>query len=189
MGDVPSHHLVYGKCADFLTGEELVDTDDERYRQKIAKFLVEELGYEKGEITPRLDVTASLGGRTVMSRIDFAVSLEGRIFMIIRYGPGSLVSRERSAVAAARVLVPAYRVPLAVVTNGRDAELIDSADGRVLAGGLAAIPHKERALDMIDDLDFLPFSYGDERQRELRILNAFDFEACCTGAPCASSEK
>ena len=41
MADVPSHHLIYGHCNDFITGETVVDTDDERYRQKLARFLVE----------------------------------------------------------------------------------------------------------------------------------------------------
>jgi len=181
VADVPAHHLVYGTCVDFLTGEDLADTDDERRRQRIARFLVERLGYGKDEITPRLTITTSFAGRTSVSRIDFAVKLEGREFMLIRYAPGSLVSRERAAVAAARVLVPDYRVPLVVVTNGQDAELLDSGDGGVLARGLAAIPARNSALDMMNDLEFSPFFDEGKRERELRILNAFDFEVCCAG--------
>jgi hypothetical protein len=185
---MPSHHLVYGTCKDFLTGEELADTDDERCRQRIARLLVDDLGYEKAAIVPRLVLTTSFAQHTVESRIDFAVRCEGRIFMIIRYAPGSLVTRERAAVAAARVLVPEHRVPLAVVINGPDAELIDSADGRVLGNGLAAIPAKDQAPKIITNLDFAPLSDEGKRQRELRLLNVFDFEECCAGASCIASE-
>jgi hypothetical protein len=183
-----SHHLVYGTCKDFLTGEELADTDDERCRQKIARLLVEDLGYAKDAIIPRLVLTTSFAQRTVESRIDFAVRCEGRIFLIIRYAPGSLVTRERAAVAAARVLFSEHRVPLAVVINGPDAELIDSGNGRVLGNGLAAIPSKARALKMIASLDFAPLSDEGKRQREFRLLNAFDFEECCADTSCVASE-
>ncbi|MGR0480634.1 MAG: hypothetical protein ACTFAL_04315 [Candidatus Electronema sp. V4] len=36
------HQLVYGSLRDYLTGELLPDTDDERFRQQLARLLVEE---------------------------------------------------------------------------------------------------------------------------------------------------
>jgi len=39
------HHLIYGTLADYLTGEELTDTDDERIRQSLIRLMVEEKGY------------------------------------------------------------------------------------------------------------------------------------------------
>ena len=59
--------------------------------------------------------------------------------MVIRFGPGSLVSRERPTLAISRLIEP-YQVPLAVVTNGQDAEVLDGETGRVVGRGLAAIP-------------------------------------------------
>ena len=41
------HHLILGEITDFITGKTIEDTHDERYRQKIAKFLVNEKGYDK----------------------------------------------------------------------------------------------------------------------------------------------
>ena len=41
MADIPSHHYIYGTCVDYITGETIVDTDDERCRQELAKLLVE----------------------------------------------------------------------------------------------------------------------------------------------------
>ena len=101
--------------------------------------------------------------------------------MIIRYGPGSLVSRERSALAAARVLNDAYRIPLAVVTNGRDAILLDTVTGKLIKTSMTAIPDKNEALRLLPKLIFLPPQEEEKRIREKRILNAFDLERCCIG--------
>lgn len=106
-------------------------------------------------------------------------------FLIIRYAPGSLVTRERSAVAAARVLLEEYQIPLAVVTNGEDAELLDTLTGKVLASGMGAIPTRGQAEEMLGQLRFEPLFDEKKREKELRILNAYDVEVCCAGGPCA----
>ena len=185
MADSPTHHLIYGTCTDFVTGESVVDTDDERYRQKIARFLVDEKGYAKNELTMRQTIETLFSKQFVTSKIDVGVSLDGRCFMILRYGPGSLVTRERSAIAAARVLKDSYQIPLVVVTNGEDAELLDTYNGKILAQGLEAIPSRDEAIKMIETLEFNPFVDEKRRERELRIMNVFDIEICCLGGPCA----
>ena len=181
MSDHPSHHLVYGTLNDFLTGEELVDTDDERIRQQISRLMVEERGYKRKELLPRLCIETLFTRNFVTSTIDLTVELTHKQIMIIRYGPGSLVSRERSALAAARVLNEDYRIPLAVVTNGRDALLLDTISAKVLDQGMQAIPDRQQALEMLPSLIFLPPQDEDKRLREKRILNAFDLERCCIG--------
>lgn len=185
-----AHHLVYGKCTDFLTGEEIPDTDDERRRQNIARLLVENRGYDPTDILKGLSITTSFAGRTVVSRIDFGLRVANRVFLIIRYAAGSVVTRERAAIAAARVVVPEYRVPLAVVTNGDEVELLDSASGRVLATGWAAIPLRDEARAMLPHLPFSALTNENKRERELRLLNAFDDEECCAAsASCAAFQS
>ncbi|MHB8788651.1 MAG: type I restriction enzyme HsdR N-terminal domain-containing protein [Desulfobulbaceae bacterium] len=185
MIDTSGHHIVYGTLRDVLTGEELPDTDDERTRQQLARLLLEEKGYGAGDLTPRLAIDTEVGGQRVRSLIELTVTIEGRRLLLIRYGPGSLVTRERPAIAAARLLEPAYRIPLAVVTNGRDAELLETLTGKVLATGMDAIPDREHLAAMVPGLVFEPFVGADRRDREARILNAFDVEVCCRGAKCA----
>lgn len=181
MSDVPSHHFIYGTLKDFITGEELTDTDDERFRQDLSKMMVEELGYGKDEVEPRRFIETLFSSQFVRSNIELTLSLkeQHRNFCIIRYGAGSLVSRERSAIAAARVLEKEYQIPLAVVTNGRDAELLDTRSGEVLATGMEAIPSRSRAQKMFPDLEFRDPPEGKKREGELRILNAFDVQICC----------
>lgn len=174
-----NHHLVYGTLNDYLNSEELIDTDDERYRQQLSRMMVEEKGYAPEELTPRRYIETLFARCFVRSTIELTVTLSGRDFMILRYGPGSLVSRERAAIAAARVLNKEYRIPLAVVTNGEDAELLDTATGAILQYGLQAIPDRNKALEWLPDLHFLPPQDPEKREREMRILNAFDVERCC----------
>jgi len=185
MADIPSHHYIYGTCTDYITGESIVDTDDERCRQELARLLVEEKGYNKGELEPRLSIETLYGGQYVVSTIDITVTLANRRFMILRFGPGSITTRERSAIAAARILDPVHQIPLAVVTNGRDAVLLDTYSGKIIKQGLDAIPAKKEATQMLQSLDFKPFADEERIDRERRILNAYDIEICCVGGPCA----
>ncbi|MCX5863805.1 MAG: type I restriction enzyme HsdR N-terminal domain-containing protein [Deltaproteobacteria bacterium] len=184
MADIPSHHMIYGSLVDYVTGEPLVDTDDERYRQKLARLLVEERGFAKDELTMRRRIETLFAHQFVASKIDIVVSIANQRVMVLRYGPGSLVTRERPAIAAARVLEENQMIPLVVVTNGEDAELLDARTGKVLATGLGAIPTREAVIAMLPSLDFSPVP-PERREPELRILNAFDVESCCAGGPCA----
>ena len=177
--DVPTHHIIYGKLKDFITGEELVDTDDERFRQDLSKMMVNELGYQKDELEPRRFIETLFSSQFVRSNIELTVKVGGKSSMIIRYAPGSLVTRERSVIAAARVLEKEYQIPLAIVTNGQDAELLDTASKKVLATGMDAIPTQQQLKEILADLDFRDPPQDKKREGELRILNAFDVQVCC----------
>jgi hypothetical protein len=185
MADIPSHHFIYGSCTDYLTGETVVDTDDERIRQQLARFLVEEKGYDRKDILPRLKIETLFAGQYVKSTIDLTVTVGGRKLFIVRYGPGSLVTRERPAIAAARVLDDTYRIPFAIVTNGRDAEILATETAKVIDTGLHAIWKKSAAEKLAASVVFLSPPDPGQREKELRILNAFDLEICCAGGPCA----
>ncbi|XCN75213.1 MAG: type I restriction enzyme HsdR N-terminal domain-containing protein [Candidatus Electrothrix aestuarii] len=175
----PDHHLVYGTLKDYLTGEELPDTDDERLRQELARMMVEEKGFKPEELEPRLSVETIFNHVFVRSVIDLTVSWKGQRLLVLRYGPGSLVTREKPALAAARVLESSYCIPLAVVTNGRDAELLETRTGKVLATGMEAIPDRVRAEELAQEYLAYPPPTGAARERNLRVLNAFDLEVCC----------
>jgi Type I restriction enzyme R protein N terminus (HSDR_N) len=167
------HKRILGKTTDFITGREITDTDDERYRQKIARFLVEERGYPKEDIDVKRRFELDIEGKQVLSMVDFVIRVKGRSFMIVRYGPGSLVTRERPALASARVLEP-YQVPITVVTNGEDAEVIDTATGKVVSTGIASIPSRDALLERFADTAFPSLSQK-QRDAEKRILSAYDW--------------
>ena len=181
---IPGHHLVYGTLKDYLTGEELPDTDDERFRQDLERMMVEEKGYAKEDLEPRLTIETTFNKTYVLSIIDLTVSIEGKRAFVLRYGPGSLVTREKSALAAARVLDKDYCIPLSIVTNGRDAELLDTGTGKVLATGMEAIPDRQQAAQLIVKHRCSPPASETKREQMLRILNVFDLQVCCSGDSC-----
>ena len=181
---ISGHHLVYGILKDYLTGVELPDTDDERVRQDLEKMMVEEKGFARQDLEPRLTIETTFNNIFVRSIIDLTVSVAGKRLFVLRYGPGSLVTREKPALAAARVLDRQYCIPLAVVTNGRDAELLETVSGRVLATGMKAIPDRKRAGTLIGQYSCSPPADEAQRERTLRVLNAFDLEVCCRGDSC-----
>ena len=173
------HHLILGRLEDFITGEILDDTHDERLKQNLARRLVTAKGYEKKEITPRHRLLVTAGDRQAMVPIDFLISLKEKVGMIVKYGPGSLVTRRRPGVAASR-LVTSYQVPVVVVTNGEDAEIIDGATGRITGTGLDAIPMKHDLEIQASGYLFEPIP---EKQAEMesRIVYAFEVDGAC---PC-----
>lgn len=173
------HHLVLGTVTDLLSGQSIEDTHDERYRQKLARLLLTNKGYSKEEIIPRRELTAKAGDRQGILRIDFLIRPAARIGMIIKYGPGSLVTRHRTALAISRLVAP-YQVPLAVAANGEDADILDGATGKVLASGLAAIPSRSELLGFMEAADFNIIS--DKRaDMESRILYIYEIDGAC---PC-----
>ncbi len=185
MSDIPSHHMIYGTLTDFVTGEALVDTDDERYRQKLARLLVEEKGFAKSELEPRRSIETLFAGQFVVSKIELVVRLGGRPLLLLRYGPGSLVTRERPTLASARVLEEGGVIPVAVISNGEDAEVLETKSGKVIATGLAGIPSRAELVAFAATHPPLPGLPPERREKELRILNAFDVEVCCVGGSCA----
>jgi hypothetical protein len=171
-GRVCAHELVLGETTDFITGETLIDTIDERARQKIARFLVEEKGYAKDEIQVRERIALEIDGEMGTFRVDFVIILRGKALMVIIFGPGSLVTRQRSAIAAARLLRE-YEVPLTVVTNSESAEVLETSSGTVVGEGLDSIPSKADVLERLATLTFE--AIPEERlAKERRILYAFE---------------
>ena len=148
-----TQHLVPGKRIDFITGKIIVDTHDERVRQIIAKILINEKGFLKNDIELKRKIEINIEGNKGIVNVDFIVRVNGKVFMVIIFGPGSLVSRERSSLAAAR-LVESYEVPYCVITNGDNAEVMETRSGKVVDKGINAILSKKEALEMFDTVLF-----------------------------------
>jgi len=169
------------RIIDFITGQLFIDTDDERIRQGIERLLIEEKGYSKKDIEVDREFEIVIGeeinrSKINRSKVDLIVSVEEKIFMIIKCARGSLVSREREVLSCARIF-DTYIIPFAVVTNGEDAEVLDTISGEVIGNGLEAIPSKNQALEALGRIEFkrLP----EKRiEKEKRIFLAFDAFKC-----------
>ncbi len=173
------HHLILGQLDDLITGESIEDTYDERYRQKIADLLVNCKGYLRKDVEPRRKLLVQAGSKRAIIQIDFLVRLSGRICMIIKFGPGSMVTRQRPLLAAARILAP-YQIPIAVVTNGEDAEVLAGSSGKVLFRGLTSIPSKSALSEIAagDGFESIP---AERAALESRILYCYEVDDSC---PC-----
>jgi hypothetical protein len=174
-----NHHLVLGELVDFLTGDIITDTHDERYRQKVARFLVQNKGYTKEQIEPLRPLSIAVGKNRGQIRIDFSIRLKGKIAMIIKYGPGSLVTRYRPTLAMARLVEP-YQVPIAVVTNGKDAHVLDGVKGNLISKGLISLPSAQQLVNLAGKASFSQIS--DKRtEMEARIVYCYEIDGRC---PC-----
>jgi hypothetical protein len=171
------HHLILGELTDFITGEVIKDTHDERHRQKIARLLVNQKGYAKTDIESRKPLVVETNDKKALLKVDFIITLAGQISMVVKYGPGSLVTRRRVALALSR-LVAAYQVPVAVITNGLDAEIISGPSGAVIDTGIEAIPSKHDLTQLVAGKVVEPIT---KRQAEMesRILYCYEVDDSC----------
>ncbi|QTA79414.1 Type I restriction enzyme R N-terminal domain-containing protein [Desulfonema limicola] len=173
------HHLILGKLKDFLTGQILNDTHDERYRQNIANLLVTKKGYLKQDINSGYELTVRAGKNKGILKVDFLISLAEKTAMIIKYGPGSLTTRHRPGLALSR-LTELYQIPVLVVTNGEDADILDGASGRITGSGLEKIPSKTELLKIVSNAEFKSISKH-RREMESRIAFCYEIDGAC---PC-----
>ena len=171
------HHLILGELVDFLTGAVLKDTHDERYRQKIARLLINQKGYAKTDIEPRKTLAIQADDKKAVLKVDFIITLAQQVSMVIKYGPGSLVTRRRPVLAISR-LVAAYQVPVAVITNGQDAEIISGSSGEVIATGLDAIPAKQDLARRTTN-EILKSIAEHQAEMESRILYCYEVDDSC----------
>ena len=173
------HHLILGELTDFLTGEVLADTHDERYRQNLARLLVEKKGYAKNEVTARRRLMVHAGDRKAVVPVDFIINLNNRACMVIKYGPGSLVTRHRPSLAISRLLTP-YQIPVVVVTNGIEADILDGDSGQVISSDLDSIPSRSQLLEQTTGRTFKPISHR-QADLESRIVYCYEVDDSC---PC-----
>lgn len=173
------HHLILGKLTDFLSGKELSDTHDERYRQKIARHLVEKSGFSKKDISNNIALTIMADEHKAILKIDFMVSLQDKNVMMVKYAPGSLVTRRLSTLALSRVAC-VYQIPYVVITNGEDAEIIDGNTGKVIWNGLENIPKKQMVYKDMSGFSFNPIDKKVFEQAS-RIAYACEIDGAC---PC-----
>lgn len=162
-----------------ILSEELQDGEDlaNEARRMVGYLLREKKGYAPEDVRKGLAFEVQLGAETVWSAADFLVSLDGKMAMIIKCAAGSLDSRERQAVAAARVIA-SPPLPVAVVADPVTAGVLDVSTGKVTGEGFGAIPTKEQLRNIVAEKTMQPLD-PKRLEKEKRILLAFDAIKCC----------
>jgi hypothetical protein len=145
---------------------------EEVIRDRIVRLLLSEKGYQEEDL--ELDVPFSLviGPETFSLKASILIQLGGKKVVLIKCGAGSIMARERAALALARMFTD-YQIPLTVVTNSEDATLLNTLNGETLECGLGAIPGKEQLLDRLEGLSYVPLPEK-RLKMEKQILSAFE---------------
>jgi hypothetical protein len=165
---------------DYLTGVDIPFSNKDNIRQKILRFLIENKGFLKEDITVDREISFAMEEVHVSSVVDISVRLDGLTLMVWKCASGSVVSRERQIIAAARLLEK-YVVPFAGVTNGREVELLDASTEKVIGSGFDAIPTRQELLIMGKGLS-LRVPHVKKIVYEQRILYTYD-AICCPVSP------
>jgi hypothetical protein len=162
-----------------LLAQELDDGENlaAEARKLVEYLLLEKKGYAAGDVRKGVAFEVKLAGEAAWSTADFLVSVGGKQAMLIKCAAGSLDSRERQAVAAARVIA-SPPLPVAVVADPTTAEVLDVATGKVVGEGFGAIPVKDQLLEIAAAARTLEID-PKRLEREKRILLAFDAIKCC----------
>ena len=156
--------------------QEIEDGEDlaNQARGAIGYLLLEKKGYSREEVEKNVVFEVKLEKEIAHSSADFIVTVGGKRAMLIKCAAGSLGSRERQAVAAARLL----GTPIAVVADPVTAEVLDTATGEVIGEGFGAIPVRDRIEALLAEKE--PKALTPARiEKEKRILLAFDAIKCC----------
>jgi hypothetical protein len=157
---------------DYVTGQALPNVGAEANRQTLERYLIDARGFERGDITVNAPIEVEIEGQHYRSRVDLVVQINGRMLMAIKCAAGSLDSRQREIVAAARLLTD-YPIPLAVASDGKDAIVWDTKSNKRKGCGLIAIPSRGQAEKMAAQGRLAPLDEA-HRQREAIIFRAYD---------------
>ncbi|MEW6184142.1 MAG: type I restriction enzyme HsdR N-terminal domain-containing protein [Thermodesulfobacteriota bacterium] len=146
--------------------------NEEWVRKKVLAHILWTKGYLLDEIEEEVPLDLDTGQETFHLKVSLIIRLNGRRLVLIKCGPGSILARERAALALSRIIME-YQIPLTVVTNGEEAALLDTLTGETLVCGADIIPDKNTLLAQMADLKFIPLP-GKRLKLEKQILAAFE---------------
>jgi hypothetical protein len=138
----------------------------------VERYLVEQKGYRREEVVVDAPIQVDIDGEVYRSKVDLVIRIDDRPVMAFKCAAGSLGSREREILSAAR-LFDATPLPLAVVSDGATATVLDVASGKTKGEGLAAIPHRTEAADLAR-ADRLPPIAPERLTREKLVFRSYD---------------
>lgn len=158
--------------ADFITGERVPNMGAEANRQQVERYLIEVKGYRREDVIVDAPIDVEIDGEVYRSAVDLIIQIGSKPLMAVKCAAGSLGSREREIVSAAR-LYGTSPLPLAVVSDGSGATVLDAATGKKTGDGLAAIPTRNEAV-ILSQADPLNPLVPDRLARERLVFRSYD---------------
>ncbi|MGM0451579.1 MAG: type I restriction enzyme HsdR N-terminal domain-containing protein [Thermodesulfobacteriota bacterium] len=132
----------YQMITDFVTEKPVPDVGAEANRQAVERYLVNEKGYRRNDISVDMDLDLEVAGNRYKTRLDLVVFVDGTAAMVIKCAAGSLDSREKEVIAAARVAA-GRPMPYAAASDGQTALVYDAVNRKKCGQGLASLPSPE----------------------------------------------
>lgn len=157
---------------DFVTGQLLPNAGSEANRQRVEQFLVNDKGFASGDIHVNFPITVAIGDEVYRSRVDLVIEIDNRMVMAVKCAAGSLGSRQREILAAARLLTE-YQLPFSIVSDGETAIVLDTLTGKETGSGLSAVPNRNAAERLAAETQFVPLP-EERREREAIIFRSYD---------------
>lgn len=157
---------------DYITGVRYAIAGAEANRQMVERMLVEVKGYAKNDVGVNVPIRLDWDDKIYSSTLDLVVTVKGHPYMVIKCAPGSLASREREVIAAARLLTK-FQIPLALASDGQTTIVWDTLSGKKIGQGLDAIPSKQLALKTFEPSTLIPLSESKRRRQQL-IFRSYD---------------
>ncbi|MFW5908347.1 MAG: type I restriction enzyme HsdR N-terminal domain-containing protein [Desulfosalsimonas sp.] len=152
---------------DYVTGKQVPDSGAEANRQAVERVLVDQKGYARSDIAVDMPVSFFAAGEKYCSAVDLVVFAEKQPFMVIKCAAGSLDSRKKEAISAARILFDRV-APYAAASDGTTALVFDTATGKQIGEGLEALPDAQKAKELISKA--APFFLPEKRIEKERII-------------------
>jgi hypothetical protein len=155
-----------------VTPSECETVKEEVIRDKIVRLLLSEKGYQEEDLDLDVPFSLVMGPETFSLKASILIKMGGKKVMLIKCGAGSIMARERAALALARMFTD-YQIPLTIVTNSEDATLLNTLNGETMACGLGAILEKGQLLERLEGLEYPPLPEK-RLKMEKQILSAFE---------------
>ncbi len=157
---------------DYITSASIPNTGAEANRQAVLRYLVDKKGWLKTDIEVGRPFKINVSNETYATKIDIVASVGGEPFMVIKCAAGSLGSREREAVSAARIIND-RQIPFAAVSDGAEAIVMDALTGKPVGEGMAALFSKDAAEKALPTLSAEPLPEP-RRHKECLIFRSYD---------------
>lgn len=165
----------YPIIKDFITGKSIPDVGAEGNRQAVEKLLVMDKGFEKDDIVVGVKLAFEVSDEYYQSRVDLVITIDNTCYMALKCAAGSLGSREREIVAAARILKQNYQIPLSVVSDGISAIVLDTVSGKKIGEGMEAVPSRASAIRHLSEIKLMPLDKS-RYEREKLIFRSYDMD-------------
>ncbi len=169
---------------DYLSGDQIELTTYEDIRQAIARLLVEEKNFPPENIKPKYKLELDIGNDKYSIQIDFVIYHQGKAILILAFCPGAVSTYVTQYICLARIF-PRDPVPFVIVTDSKDAALIDVSVKKEICRGYACIPMWEDLVKMADDAERFSISRErmDKDKRVAYAMFALSDECCVSDCP------